>query len=191
MRVGLIGTGRIGGTLARLLVAAGDQVLLSATDPNGPERLAADLGDHAIATDPAGAIAEAEVIIIAVWWPAFEQIGRDYGDALRGKIVIDPSNPIVERDGQLLTLPIPNGLTSPQYQLTRLGDVRLVRTFGDRFAADLLADGQAGQAGGQRTTMRYWSDDPDAAAQVVPLIDDAGFHPVAAGDLTQSKNAGE
>ncbi|QLY32520.1 NADPH-dependent F420 reductase [Nocardia huaxiensis] len=191
MRVGLIGTGRIGGNLARLLVAGGDEVLLSAGRPDGPKALADELGAHATATSPLDAIAAADVVVIAVWWEAFPEIALEYGAALQGRIVVDPSNPLTERDGQIVRLPIPDGLTSPQYQLRRLGDVRLVRTFGDRPAADLLADGQRGQGGGARGQMRYWSDDPLAAATVLPLIRDAGFEPVDGGGLAQSKNAGE
>ncbi|UGT38749.1 hypothetical protein LTV02_21770 [Nocardia yamanashiensis] len=71
--------------------------------------------------------------------------------------VIDPSNPITERDGRTVMLTVP------------------VR----------------GQDGGRRSPMRYWSDDPDAAADVVSLITAAGFEPVHGGGLAASKNAGE
>ncbi|MBL1075387.1 NAD(P)-binding domain-containing protein [Nocardia sp. 2] len=191
MRVGLIGTGRIGGNLARLLVAGGDEVVLSAGNPDGPRRLAEELGARATTMSPRDAIAAVDVVAIAVWWEAFPDIALDYGEALQGKIVIDPSNPITERAGQIVPLPIPDGLTSPQFQLQRLGNVRLVRTFGDRFAADLLADGQRGQRTGERSPMRYWSDDPAAADVVVALIRDAGFDPIDGGGLADSKNAGE
>lgn len=191
MRVGFIGTGRIGGNLARLLVGGGDHVLLSATHLDGPKRLADELGEHATAMSTADMLAATNVVVIAVWWEAFDDIARDYGPALQGKIVIDPSNPLTERDGKTVRLDIPGGLTSPQYQLKRLGKVRLVRTFGDRLADALLADGQRGLDGGDRSDMRYWSDDPEAAATVVPLIRDAGFRPVDGGGLAESKNAGE
>ncbi|NNH69150.1 NAD(P)-binding domain-containing protein [Nocardia uniformis] len=191
MRVGFIGTGRIGGNLARLLVAGGDHVLLSASRLDGPKRLADELGDHATALSTTDVLAATNVVVIAVWWEAFHEIARDYGPALQGKIVIDPSNPLTEQGGTPVPLPVPDGLTSPQYQLRRLGDVRLVRTFGDRLAADLLADGLRGQDSGEHPDMRYWSDDPEAAATVVPLIRDAGFHPVDGGGLAQSKNAGQ
>ncbi|MEV6771104.1 NAD(P)-binding domain-containing protein [Nocardia sp. NPDC051030] len=192
MRVGFIGSGRIGGNLARLLVAGGHDVVLSANHPDGPKRLALELGQRAAAMSPLDAIAASDVVVIAVWWEGFPDIARDYGAALAGKIVIDPSNPLSERDGKIVPLAIPDGLTSPQYQLRRLGgDVRLVRTFGDRLAPDLLADGQRGQNGGERSEMRYWSDDPSAAEIVRPLIRDAGFTPIDGGALADSTNAGE
>ncbi|MFI6865651.1 NADPH-dependent F420 reductase [Nocardia sp. NPDC050406] len=191
MRVGFIGTGRIGGNLARLLVAGGDYVLLSAEHPDGPKRLADELGEHATALSVTDMLAATNVVVIAVWWEAFGDIAREYGPELQGKIIIDPSNPLTEVNGVPTPLPVPDGLTSPQYQWKRLGDVRLVRTFGDRLAPDLLADGQRGQSGGERSDMRYWSDDREAAATVVPLIRDAGFEPVDGGSLAQSKNAGE
>lgn len=191
MRVGFIGTGRIGGNLARLLVAGGDYVLLSAEHPDRPKRLADELGDHATAMSVGDMLAATNVVVIAVRWEAFHDIAREYGPELQGKIIIDPSNPLTEQDGKTVPIPVPEGLTSPQYQLKRLGKVRLVRTFGDRLAADLLADGQRGQAGGERSDMRYWSDDREAAATVVPLIRDAGFEPVDDGSLAQAKNAGQ
>lgn len=193
----LIADGKIAAVGPELPRPGGVRVL-DATGKNpaaGPGRpsahLAEELGARASAMSPLDAIAAAEVVVIAVWWEAFPEIAAQYGAALQGKIVIDPSNPITERDGQMVTLSIPDGLTSPQYQLTRLGNVRLVRTFGDRFAADLLADGQRGQQTGHRSDMRYWSDDPEAAATVAPLISDAGFTPVDDGSLARSKNAGE
>ncbi|MRH90917.1 hypothetical protein GFY24_26340 [Nocardia sp. SYP-A9097] len=191
MRVGLIGTGRIGGNLARLLTAGGHEVLLSAAHPGGPDKLAAELGPTATAVTPLEAIEKSDVVVIAVWWQAFPAIGEEYGSALTGRIVIDPSNPLTEVNGVPTPLTVPDGLTSPQFQLRMLGDVRLVRTFGDRLAADLLADGQRGQQGGPRTEMRYWSDDPAAAAVVAPLIAGAGFTPVDGGTLQAAQNAGE
>lgn len=191
MKVGFIGTGRIGGNLARLLAAGGHEVLLSATNPAGPQQLADELGGSARAMPTLDAIAAAEVMVIAVWWEAFGEIAQQYGTALQGRIIIDPSNPITEQNGEVVALTIPDGLTSPQYQLRRLGSVRSVRTFGDRVADALLTDGQRGQRDGQRTDMRYWSDDPEAAALVIPLIRDAGFIPVDGGGLAESKNAGD
>ncbi|WP_067823007.1 NADPH-dependent F420 reductase [Nocardia inohanensis] len=191
MRVGFIGVGRIGGNLARLLTAGGHETLLSATNPEGPKQLAAELGATASAVSPQQAIAESDAVVIAVWWEAFAQVASEYGPPLQGRLVIDPSNPLTEVNGVPTPVPIPGGLTSPQHQLRILGDVRLVRTFGDRLAPQLLIDGERGQQGGARSEMRYWSDDAAAAALVVPLIHDAGFDPVDGGGLAQSKNAGE
>ena len=89
MRIGVIGSGRIGGTIGGLWVRAGHLVLFSSLHPDALKDLVTGLGALAQAGTVDQAIAFGEVIFLAVPYGALPQIGRDYGAALKDKIVLD------------------------------------------------------------------------------------------------------
>ena len=124
LRIGVIGSGYIGGTIGGLWVKAGHPVLFSSRHPEELKELVAGLGPLAQNGTVAQAISFGDVLFIAVPYGAFPQIGKDYGDAMRGKITLDACNAggtalaeEVERDGI--------GVTSQKY----LPGTRLVRAF--------------------------------------------------------------
>src|SRR6201986_579118 len=85
-RIGIIGSGHIGGTIGALWVKAGHPVLFSSRHPDELKDLVAGLGELAQAGTVDQAIAFSDVLFIAVPYAALPQIGRDYGAALKGKI---------------------------------------------------------------------------------------------------------
>src|SRR5262245_52669090 len=99
LRIGVIGSGRIGGTIGGLWVKAGHPVLFSSRHPEELKDLVAGLGSLARAGTVAQAIDFGNVIFIAVPYGALPQIGRDYGGGLKGKIVLDACNAVSGRDG--------------------------------------------------------------------------------------------
>src|SRR3954453_2279561 len=99
--VGLIGSGNIGGTVARLAVAAGYDVVLS--NSRGPEtlkELADELGPHARAATPVEA-AEADLVVVSVPLHAYRSVPADQ---LAGKVVLDTNNYYPQRDGNIVEL---------------------------------------------------------------------------------------
>src|SRR5690348_18323058 len=97
--IGLIGSGHIGSTVARLAVAAGHDVVLS--NSRGPETLAdlvADLGPRARAATPAEAAAAGDVVVVSVPLKAYREVPVE---PLRGKVVIDTNNYYPQRDGRI------------------------------------------------------------------------------------------
>lgn len=188
MRVGIVGSGRLGSPLGRLLAVAGHDVFFSDADPARAAAAAARAADgHSRGGSPIEATRFGEVVIMAVGWEAFPAVVAELGVALAGKIVVDPSNPIGERDGAAVVVAVPHGLTSPQYQQHVLGaDVRLVRTFNTKYPNELLELGTVGQRGGARADMPYWGDDDGAKKAVVPLIEDTGFTAIDGGGLSES-----
>ncbi len=98
-RIGVIGSGHIGGTIGGLWVKAGHPVMFSSRHPDELKDLVARLGPLASAGAVAQAIAFGDVVFIAVPYGALPQIGRDYGEALKGKIVLDAGNAVAARDG--------------------------------------------------------------------------------------------
>ena len=92
--VAIVGTGNIGGTLAAEFAAGGQDFLLAGRDLEAVRKIAADLGEHAVAVSVDEAVERAGVLVLAVWLDAFEQLIAEYGERLAGKVIIDPSNPV-------------------------------------------------------------------------------------------------
>ena len=99
MKIGIVGSGRIGGTLGALWLKAGHEIMFSSLDLEHDKALAARLGGKARAGSSKEAAAFGEVLLIAVPYAALPQVGRDLADLINGKIVLDACNPIVARDG--------------------------------------------------------------------------------------------
>ncbi|MFQ5937980.1 MAG: NADPH-dependent F420 reductase, partial [Acidiferrobacterales bacterium] len=101
LKIGIIGAGRIGGTLGELWVKAGHEVLLSSRHPERLKDLAQRLGPRARAGFPREAAVFGEVILISVPYGALPQVGRDYAAELKGKVVLETGNPFPSRDGDM------------------------------------------------------------------------------------------
>src|SRR5258706_1581090 len=102
-RIGIIGAGRVGGTIGELWVKAGHEVVFSARTMEEVNALLArlNLGPRARAGTPKEAAAFGEAVLISVPYAALPQIGRDYAAELKGKVVLDTCNPIENRDGAM------------------------------------------------------------------------------------------
>src|SRR6187455_2512511 len=103
MKIGVIGAGRVGGTIGELWVKAGHEVLFSARTIEEVNSLLAklNLGPRARAGTPKQAAAFGEAVLISVPYAALPQIGKDNAAELKGKVVLDTSNPIENRDGPM------------------------------------------------------------------------------------------
>src|SRR5208282_4565424 len=126
-RIGVIGSGHIGGTIGSLWVKAGHPVLFSSRHPEELADLVAGAGPLAKAGTVAEAIAFGGALFVAVPYGALPQIGGDYRDALKGKIVLDACNAVAARDGAIADEVEREGVgvTSQKY----LAGTRLVRAF--------------------------------------------------------------
>src|SRR5271169_5304374 len=100
-RIGVIGSGHIGGTIGGLWVKAGHPVLFSSRHPEELKDLVAGLGPLARAGTVAQAIAFGDVLFVAIPYGALPQLGQDYAGALKGKIVLDAGNAGAARDGAI------------------------------------------------------------------------------------------
>src|SRR5688572_13983275 len=99
MKIGIIGTGEIGGALARHWSAAGHQLLISSRHPEQLQALAKELGPNVKVGTPREAAAFGDVVMLAIPYGATPQVGRDYAAELKGKVVLDAGNPYPSRDG--------------------------------------------------------------------------------------------
>ena len=173
MRVAIIGAGRIGGNIARLLVAAGHETMLSfARDRAGLDKLAAELGERASVGSPRDAVDFGEVVVFSVPWSVIPEALEQAG-SMREKIVIDTTN-------QFGTGPMPAaGQTAAQYNAARMPGARYTKSFNTLTSA-FQADA-AGRAGDERVVQWLCGDDTEAKQVVARLIDDTGFQPVDLG----------
>ena len=183
LKIGIIGAGRIGGTLGEHWVKAGHEVLLSSRHPETLKPLADRLGPLARVGTPREAAAFGEVILISVPYGAFPQVGRDHAEELRGKIVLDPGNPFPQRDGPMAEEARRKGTATAS--LAYLGGVRLVRAFNTIPASVLRSEAHRA---GERIAVPLASDDQQALEVAARLVRDAGFEPVLVGTLARSKD---
>jgi hypothetical protein len=182
LKIGIIGAGRIGGTLGEHWVKAGHEVLLSSRHPEKLKPLADRLGPLARVGTPREAAAFGEVILVSVPYGAFPQVGRDHAEELRGKIVLDPGNPFPQRDGPVAEEARRKGTATAS--LEYLGHVRLVRAFNTIPAGILKTEAHRA---GERIAVPLASEDEDALAVAGRLVRDAGFEPVVVGPLARAK----
>lgn len=183
LRIGIIGTGNIGGALARLWVEAGHEVMISSRNPERLQPLASELGERARVGTPREAAAFGEVILLAVPYGATPQVGRDYASELAGKVVLDAGNPRPGRDGPMAeeAVEMGAGLASQQF----LPGVRLVRAFNAISAHNLRS--QAHRSG-EKLAIPLAADDEAALEVAARLVSDAGFDPVIVGPLASAKS---
>lgn len=183
LKIGTIGSGRIGATLGELWLKAGHEVMFSSLDLEHDKTLAARLGGKARAGTSKEAAAFGEVILVAVPYKALPTVGRDLGDLLKGKVIIDASNPIVARDGDMAVQAREKGagLASAEF----LPGTRIVRAFNAVGYARLP---EIAQGKGERPGMPMASDDKNAIAVASRLVRDVGFEPVVIGPLAMGRH---
>ena len=181
-KIGIIGTGRIGGALARHWVQAGYQVMMSSRHPDQLQALAAELGPRAHVGTPREAAAFGDVVLISVPYAATPQIGRDFAAELAGKVVLDTGNPFPQRDGPMAVEALKKGVAESSAQF--LPGTRLVRAYNCIPAASLANDANRKP---ERIAIPIAGDDADALAVAQRLVLDSGFDPVVVGALASAR----
>src|SRR5437762_13385247 len=101
MKIGIVGSGKIGGLVGRLWAQAGHDVLFSSRHPETLNALVEKAGPHASRGTIAEAVAFGDVILLSIPYGSLAQFGREHGARIAGKIVIDTGNPYPERDGPI------------------------------------------------------------------------------------------
>ncbi|MCW2637814.1 MAG: oxidoreductase coenzyme F420-dependent [Dactylosporangium sp.] len=179
--LGLIGSGNIGGTVARLAVAAGYDVVLS--NSRGSEtlrELVDELGPRARAATPAEAAAAGDLVVVSVPLKAYRNVPVE---PLAGKVVIDTNNYYPQRDGQIPELDNESTTTSELLQ-RHLPTSKVVKGFNNIYFKHLLS--LARPAGSpDRSALAIAGDDADAKATVAAFLDALGYDSVDAGPVTE------
>src|SRR5436190_23106655 len=184
MKIGIIGAGRVGGTIGELWVKAGHEVLFSARTIEEVNSLLAklNLGPRARAGTPKEAAAFGEAVLVSVPYAALPQIGKDNAAELKGKVVLDTSNPIENRDGPMAAEMRAKGTGVASAEL--LPGVRLVRAFNCVGWNSMRTEAHRA---GDKLAIPLAADDQAALQTALGLIRDAGFEPVVVGGLARAK----
>lgn len=183
MRIGIIGSGNIGGTLARHLARLKHQV--SIANSRGPQSLAAlaqQIGAKAVTV--ADAVEAGDVVIVSIPEKNIPDLPRGlFANVPDGVAVVDTGNYYPEvRDGRIDA--IDRGQLDSQWVAQHLGRP-VIKAFNNIYAQSLLEKGRPrGTAG--RIALPVAGDAPKAKAAVLGLVDELGFDPVDGGGLDDS-----
>jgi predicted dinucleotide-binding enzyme len=185
MKIGVIGSGRIGSTIGGLWVKAGHEVMFSDRDPEQVKRAIESLGPDAKKAR-SGSAAEAaafgDAVLIAVPYGALPAIRDQVGAQLKGKVVIDPNNPVPSRDGDMAVQAKEKGAAAST--ATLLPGAKMVRAFN---SWGYMVMAREANRPAPRMAIPVAADDAETLKVGMRLVADAGFDPVAAGSLAASK----
>lgn len=180
MKIGIIGSGNVGGSLTRRLQSLGHEVTVG--NSRGPETIAPLAAETGATAGTAREAAESgDIVVIATPVRAVPDLPAE---ALRGKVVVDADNYYPQRDGPIG--PLDDRLTtSSRWTAEHLPDATVVKAFNTIQAGHLLADGRpAGDPA--RIALPVAADDAAAKRAVMGLVEELGFDPIDAGGLDDS-----
>lgn len=183
-KIGIVGSGHIGGNLGVLLAKAGYEVLFSSRHPEQLKDLVRISGSKTCAGTVAEAVAYGEVIVLSLPLKAIPELDAGIKEALKGKIVIDTSNPYPERDGMIAeeARKEPGGMGVFVARL--LPGARIVRAFNSVYFEDLK---KGTNKVGEKIGIPIAADDQEALSIAAELVKAAGLDPVVVGGLSASK----
>jgi predicted dinucleotide-binding enzyme len=179
MRIGILGSGLMGGKLGTLFARAGHEVVFSyARKEQKLKRLAREAGERARAGTPAGAARASEVLLLAVHWSRVDDVLKQAGD-LRRKIIVSCSLPMNAKDTGLVIAHTSSGAEALAKKVPRS---RVVAAFGTVPSEALFSVFEARRRV-KRPSLVYCGDDQGAKDAAAELIRDVGFDPVDVGTL--------
>jgi predicted dinucleotide-binding enzyme len=184
MRIGIIGAGMIGSTLAKLWVDAGHEVRLASRHPEDLQALVARLGKRASAGTPADAATFGEVVMLTVPLAAIPGLARDLTPLLVGKVVLDTGNAYEKRDGEVAREATRHPQGSAGWAAAMFPGARWVKAFNTVYFKVLEREAHRD---GDLVGIPVAGDDREAVETAARLVRDAGFDPVVVGALTRGK----
>jgi predicted dinucleotide-binding enzyme len=164
-------------------VKAGHEVLLSSRHPEALRPLAERLGPKARVGTPREAATFGNVVFLAVPYAAIPDLGRDLANELKGKIVVNASNPIPRRDGAMAEQAQQKGAGVADAEF--LSGARVARAFTSPSASVFRSEAHRA---GERIAVAVAGDDNEAVDVASRLVRDAGFEPVVVGPLSRAKD---
>jgi predicted dinucleotide-binding enzyme len=183
-KVAVIGLGNIGTVVAANLVKGKRSVIVADRTLEKANKLAQKLGNLARPAAIADAVVDADIIVLAIWFDGIKDFFKTYAAELKGKIIVDPSNPIApdekggfqkiidedQSSGQILSALLPN-------------NAKFAKALGT-LGAGSLANAAFQQP--EKAVEFYATDDKSINAEIEDLIRDNGFEPVRIGGIDKS-----
>ncbi len=180
MRVGILGSGLMGGKLGTIFARAGHEVVFSyARSKAKLEKLARDAGDNARAGTPNEAAEGAEAILLAVHWSRMDDVLKQAGN-LSGKVIVTCSIPMNSDDTKLVIAHTSSGAEALAKKVRRAAVVSAFSTVPSEVLLEVFG---AKRETRRRPSLLHCGDDQDAKRIAASLIRDVGFGPVDAGPL--------
>jgi 8-hydroxy-5-deazaflavin:NADPH oxidoreductase len=184
MRIGIVGAGMIGSTLARLWIDAGHEVRLASRHPDDLQPLVAGLGDRATAGTPIDAATFGEVVMLTVPLRAIPDLAADLAPSLVGKVILDTGNAYEKRDGQAAVDAAKHPQGSAGWAAAMFPGARWVKAFNTVYFKTLASEAHRD---GDRLGIPLAGDGSEAVETAARLVRDAGFDPVIVGGLARGK----
>ena len=184
MRIGIIGAGMIGSTLAKLWAEAGHDVVIASRHPDELKPLVEAIGPHAIAGTPLEAAALGAVVMLTVPLKAVPDLAKDLRKEFEDKIVLDTGNAYERRDGMAASEASTDAKGSAGWAAAMFPRARWVKAFNTVYFKTLESEAHRD---GDRVGIPLASDDEAALDVVAELVRDAGFDPVIVGGLVRGK----
>jgi predicted dinucleotide-binding enzyme len=179
VRVGILGSGLMGGKLGTIFARAGHEMVFSyARSSEKLKKLARDAKGKARAGAPREAAQDADVVLLAEHWSQFDEVLKQAGD-LSGKVVVTCSLPMDSGNTKLI---VANSSSGAEELTKMLPKARVVCAFNTVPSEVLFGVFESKRKTG-RPSLVYCGDDRSAKDVAAELIRDAGFDPVGAGPL--------
>ena len=180
MRVGILGSGLMGGKLGTIFARAGHEVIFSyARSEQKLKKLAADAKGKAVFGTPREAVQEADAILLAVHWSRVDDVLSQAGD-LSGKVIVTCSLPMNAHNTELVIAHTSSGAEMLAKKLPKASVVSAFNTL----PSEVLFGVFGARRKGTRPSLVYCGDDSRSKKIAAELIHDVGFDPVDAGPLT-------
>jgi NADPH-dependent F420 reductase len=179
MNITIIGTGNMGRGIATRALAGGHSVTLLGTERDNAQALVDELSGDARA-GTVGDELSGDVVVLAVWYQALDDVLDRYSEQLSGKVVIDITNPVDTESFQPLTI---EAGSAAEDIAQRAPGAKVVKAFNTTFAGTLVA----GEVNGEQLDVFVASDDEDAKAVVRELAEGSGLRVVDAGPLAHAR----
>lgn len=178
MRIAIVGCGHVGAALAESFTMAGHDVVLSALDQSHAEKVAVQV-KAAPAASNREAAADADMVVLAVPAMAVPAVLDDIEGVIDGKVVVDPTNPMSEDREEILresaSLAEAAAILAPEARIVKAFNTILAARLTDPVVDGVPLDGF------------YAGDDPVAKEVVAGLLEQMGFRPIDAGELTMAR----
>ena len=184
MRIGIIGAGMIGSTLAKLWVDAGHDVRVASRHPDELKSMVERLGKRASAGTPQDAATFGDVVMLTVPLKAVPDLARDLAPVLAEKIVLDTGNAYERRDGAVAVQASAHPQGSAGWAAAMFPGTRWVKAFNTVYFKTLQTEAHRN---GDRVGIPLASDNAKALETAAALVRDAGFDPVLVGSLARGK----
>lgn len=177
MKLVIVGAGNVGKGLAAAAVKAGHEVTITSRNPEHYTEAAKQTGARPAALGQA--VDGAEVVVLAVPSNSIEEATEELGDALRGKVVVDPTNRVKPDDPAAVL----DGSSVAERLQGKLRDAIVVKALNTIFSANYANP----KSGGQALDAYVAGDDDAARKKVMQLVDSIGFRPIDAGPLAMAR----